>query len=113
MSGVARVPGDADEVSAFMDGLRFDPGSDSQQEAALLDTLPNVAEIMVVRSLRLPLDLDQAVSSAAQAAEVSKSTWIRQAIETALGIQSEEDEPISRADALCMLTLLRPVHPVV
>jgi len=67
---------------------------------------------MVVRSLRLPMELDEAVTAAAKAADVPKSTWIRQAIEIALAMQAEEDQPISRAGALLALTLLRPVRRV-
>ena len=67
---------------------------------------------MVVRSLRLPMELDEAVAAAAKAANVQKSTWIRQAIEMALAVQAEEDQPISRADALRALTLLRPIRRV-
>jgi len=43
---------------------------------------------------------------------VPKSTWIRQAIETALAMQVDHDEPISRADALRALTLLRTIRHV-
>lgn len=49
-----------------------------------------------MRSLRLPLELDQAVAAAAKAAEIPKTTWIRQAIEMALAVQAEDDQPISR-----------------
>jgi hypothetical protein len=52
------------------------------------------------------------VVEAAKAAGVPKSTWIRRAIEAALAMQSEQDEPISRADALRALTLLRTVRTV-
>jgi predicted DNA-binding protein len=67
---------------------------------------------MVVRSLRLPLELDQAVATAAKATEVPKTTWIRQAIEMALAVQAEDDQPISRSEALRALTLLRPARHV-
>ena len=46
---------------------------------------------MVVRSLRLPVELEQAVAAAAKAAEVPKTTWIRQAIEMALAVQAEDE----------------------
>jgi predicted DNA-binding protein len=67
---------------------------------------------MVVRSVRLPMELDQAVADAAKAAGVPKSTWVRQAIEMALATQADQDEPISRADALRALTLLRSIRHV-
>jgi hypothetical protein len=56
------------------------------------------------------MEVDEAVVAAAQAAGVPKTTWIRQAIEMALAVQAEEDQPISRADALRALTLLRPLR---
>lgn len=46
------------------------------------------------------------------AAGVPKSTWVRQAIEVALATQADQDEPISRADALRALTLLRTIRHV-
>lgn len=113
MSGNAGVPRTAEELAAFMDGLAFEPAPAPQDEVALLDSLPPAgAAVMVVRSLRLPLELDQAVVSAAQAAEMPKTAWIRQAIEMALAVQAEDDQPISRAEALRALILLRPVRHV-
>ena len=73
---------------------------------------PAGSAVMVVRSLRLPVDLDEAVAAAAKAAEMPKTTWIRQAIEMALAVQAEDDQPISRAEALRALTLLRPARHV-
>jgi hypothetical protein len=109
-SGLPRTP---DEVTAFMNDLTFGPAPTPDQEAALLASLPPAgSEVMVVRSLRLPLDVDQAVAAAAQAAGVPKTAWIRQAIEVALALQAEEDQPISRAEALRALTLLRPARRV-
>jgi predicted DNA-binding protein len=103
-----RTPEEAREV---MDSLMFEPpAATREEEQALLATLPPPgAEVMVVRSLRLPVEVDEAVAAAAEEAAVPKSTWIRQAIETALAMQAD-DQPISRADALRALTLLRSVH---
>jgi len=113
MSDEQGLPQTPEEAREFMDRLTFDPPPTHDEEAALLATLPPPgSEVMVVRSLRLPMELDEAVSTAARAAEVPKSTWIRQAIEMALAVQSEEDQPISRADALRALTLLRPIRRV-
>ncbi|HEX6326893.1 MAG TPA: hypothetical protein VFZ72_10000 [Jiangellaceae bacterium] len=42
--------------------------------------------------MRLPLGLDQAVADAAKVAGVHRSTWVRQAIETALATQSDQDD---------------------
>ncbi|HEX6970048.1 MAG TPA: hypothetical protein VF174_14735 [Micromonosporaceae bacterium] len=113
MSAEPRLPRTPREVDELMENLTFDAPPTAEEEAALLDSLPPAgSEVMVVRSLRLPLELDEAVTSAAKAAGVAKSTWIRQAIEMTLAMQAEEDQPISRADALRALTLLRPVRRV-
>ena len=113
MSRDSELPHTSEDLIAFMDGLTFEPPPASQDEAALLDTLPPAGSaVMVVRSLRLPLELDQAVAAAAKAAEIPKTTWIRQAIEMALAVQAEDDQPISRAEALRALTLLRPARHV-
>jgi hypothetical protein len=109
-SGLPRTP---DEVTAFMNDLTFGPPPTPEREDALLASLPpSGSEVMVVRSLRLPIEVDEAVATAAQAAGVPKTAWIRQAIEVALAMQTEEDQPISRAEALRALTLLRPARRV-
>lgn len=96
-----------------MENLTFGPPPALEEEAALLESLPPAGSaVMVVRSLRLPMEFDAAVAATAKAANAQKSTWIRQAIEMALAVQAEEDQPISRADALRSLTLLRPVRHV-
>ena len=113
MSDEHGLPQTPDEARELMHRLTFDPPLAGEDEAALLERLPPPgSDVMVVRSVRLPMELDEAVSTAARAAEVPKSTWIRQAIEMALAVQSEEDQPISRADALRALTLLRPIRRV-
>lgn len=113
MSDEQALPRTPEEVTAFMDNLSFPPPPDPEQEEALLATLPPPgSDVMVVRSLRLPIEVDQAVAAAARAAGVAKTTWIRQAIEVALAMQADEDQPISRAEALRALTLLRPARRV-
>ena len=113
MSEERKLPRTAEEVRELMENLTFGPPPTPEEEAALLRSLPPAgSEVMVVRSLRLPMELDEAVAAAAKAANVQKSTWIRQAIEMALAVQAEEDQPISRADALRALTLLRPIRRV-
>ena len=113
MSGNAEMPRTPEELAAFMDGLTFEPAPSPPEEEALLASLPPAGSaVMIVRSLRLPVELDEAVASAARAAEVPKTTWIRQAIEMALAVQAEDDQPISRAEALRALTLLRPARHV-
>jgi predicted DNA-binding protein len=113
MSKKRELPQTPDEVATFMEKLTFDPPVTQAKERALLDSLPPVgSDVMVVRSLRLSTELDEAVAAAAKAAEMPKTTWIRQAIEMALAVQSDDDQPISRADALKALTLLRPVRRI-
>ncbi|WIM93638.1 hypothetical protein ACTOB_005623 [Actinoplanes oblitus] len=107
------VPRTPEELDGFMTGLAFEPAAGPREEQALLDSLPPAGSpVMVVRSLRLPVDLDQSVAAAAKAADLPKTTWIRQAIEMALAVQAEDDQPISRAEALRALTLLRPARHV-
>ena len=113
MSQNNKLPQTPEDVAAFMDGLTFEPPPAAADGAALIDALPPAgSDVMVVRSVRLPVELDQAVAAAATAAEMPKTTWIRQAIEMALAVQAEDDQPISRAEALRALTLLRPVRHV-
>lgn len=108
-SGLPRTP---EEAKQFMDSLTFEEPPTREEAEALLAQLPPLgAEVMVSRSLRLPLDIDQAAEAAAAAAGIGKTTWMRQAIETALALQAD-DQPISRADAVKALTLLRPVRRV-
>lgn len=107
------LPNTAEEVTAFMNNLTFAPPVGPERVEALLDSLPPAGSgVMVVRSLRLPVEVDEAVADAARAAGVPKTAWIRQAIETSLALQSDEDQPISRAEALRALTLLRPARRV-
>jgi hypothetical protein len=111
MSDERGLPRTPEEIGVFMQNLTFEPPPTEEQEAALSAALPPTgSEVMVVRSLRLPIEVDEAVAAAARAAGMPKTAWIRQAIEMALALQAEEDQPISRAEALQALTLLRPVR---
>ncbi len=111
MSDKHELPQNSDEARELMDRLTFTTPATPEEEAVLLAQLPPPgSEVMVVRSLRLPLELDEAVAAAAEHADGPKSTWIRQAIEMALAVQADDDQPISRADALRALTLLRPIR---
>jgi predicted DNA-binding protein len=69
---------------------------------------PRGAAVMVVRSLRLPVELDQRVKAAAEKRGVPTSTLVREWIELEL-TALEDDQPISRADALRALAALRPI----
>ena len=84
-----------------MDGLTF------SEESAELPP-PPAEPVMVVRSLRLPTDLDQRVKAVAQARGVPMSALVREWIELELAAL-EQDQPISRADALRALASLRPL----
>jgi len=107
------LPRDAEGLAGFLDGLKFDEPPTGGEQARLLAALPpEGAETMVVRSLRLPLDTDLAIAAAAKESGVTKTAWIRQAIEIVLTMQADDDQPISRADALRALTLLRPARHV-
>lgn len=70
---------------------------------------PAPGEPMVVRSLRLPVDLYQRINAAAARHGVAASTLMREWIETEL-VAMEDDQPISRSDAVRALTMLRPVR---
>jgi predicted DNA-binding protein len=100
--GLGGADPSAQEVHAFLDSLTIG------------GTLPDVAlpgqatAAMAVRSLRLPLDLDQRIKTAAQARGVPASTLVREWIELGL-TATEDDAPISRADALRALAGLRPL----
>jgi len=63
---------------------------------------------MVVRSLRLPFELHERLKAAAQRRGVPTSTLVREWIELELAAL-EDDQPISRADALAPLAALRPM----
>lgn len=72
-------------------------------------TLPpgSAGEPMVVRSLRLPVSVHERLVALAERHHVPASTLMRQWIETELTAY-EDDRPISRADALRALQMLRP-----
>lgn len=63
---------------------------------------------MVVRSLRLPLELDQRIKAAAAARGLTFGALLREWAEFQLA-ELENDQPISRADALRALAALRPL----
>lgn len=77
-----------DEASDMIDSLTPEPVATPEEEAALLAMLPSQSEatapMTVVSSLRLPAELKRRLDEAADAEGVSASTFIRQAIESAL-----------------------------
>lgn len=96
------LPKRPEDVRAFMESLEF--GETVSDE--LLP--PRGAPVMVVRSLRLPYELDRRVKAAAERRGVPTSTLVREWIELEL-TALEDDQPISRADALRALASLRPL----
>lgn len=96
------LPERPEDVRPFMDGLTF------SEESAELPPAPT-EPVMVVRSLRLPVDLDQRLKRAARSRGVPMSTLVREWIELELAAL-ENDQPISRADALRALAALRPLN---
>lgn len=90
-----------EDVSAFMDSLEIGPEVEDELP-------PPGAPVMVVRSLRLPVELDGRVKAAAERRGVPTSTLIREWIELEL-TALDHDEPISRADALRAVSRVRAV----
>jgi predicted DNA-binding protein len=92
----------AGDVSGFLASLEFGALVDEEELP------PAGTAVMVVRSLRLPVELDARVKAAAQRRGVPTSTLIREWIELEL-TALDHDEPISRADALRALSRVRSV----
>jgi predicted DNA-binding protein len=99
---VTDTPERPEDVRAFMESVEL--GEDAAED----ELPPPGAPVMVVRSLRLPVELDQRVKAAAQHRGVPTSTLVREWIELEL-TALEQDQPISRADALRALATLRPL----
>ena len=98
---MADLPKRPEDIRAFMESLEFDG------DAAEDEVPPRGAPVMV-RSLRLPFELDQRLKAAAKRRGVPTSTLVREWIELEL-TALEDDQPISRADALRALAALRPM----
>jgi predicted DNA-binding protein len=98
-------PETADELEKFLDNLTY-----LDEEVAAVDVPPRPGDdnpVMVVTSLRLPLDLHERLKAAAGSRGKPFSTLAREWIEVGLA-DLEDDQPISRADALRALAGLRP-----
>ena len=65
---------------------------------------------VVVRSLRLPLELDRRLRTVAERRGIPASTLVRQWVELEL-VALEDDQLISRADAARALAAVRPSSP--
>lgn len=101
---MAELPERPEEVRTFLESLEF--GGEVADELP-----PPGSPVMVVRSLRLPFELDRRLKAAAERRGVPTSTLLREWIELEL-TALEDDQPISRADALRALASLRPVGGV-
>jgi predicted DNA-binding protein len=99
---MSELPKRPEDIRAFMDPLEY--GEDAAED----ELPPRGAPVMVVRSLRLPFELDHRLKAAAQRRGVPTSTLVREWIELEL-TALEDDQPISRADALRALAALRPM----
>jgi hypothetical protein len=95
------LPQDPQAMAEFMDGLRFGATVEAPP-------VPDPDEVMVVRSVRWSLGLDARLKAAAAARGISMSQLIRDWVELELSAL-EDDQPISRADALRALASLRPL----
>jgi predicted DNA-binding protein len=102
---MADLPDRAEDLGPFLDNLQF-----TDEPTAAPPPPADTTTVMVVRSLRLPLDLDQRLKTAAAARGVPTSTLVRDWIELEL-TALDNDQPISRADALRALATLRPLGP--
>ena len=91
-------------------------GPDTIDSLTADDTLPaalpprpgGADQVMVPRSVRWPLDLDQRVKAAAAARGLTMSQLMREWAELELAAL-ENDQPISRSDALRALAGVRPI----
>lgn len=101
---MGELPERAEDVGPFLESLEF--GGEVPDELP-----PPGSPVMVVRSLRLPFELDRRLKAAAERRGVPTSTLVREWIELEL-TALEDDQPISRADALRALASLRPVGGV-
>jgi predicted DNA-binding protein len=65
-------------------------------------------DVMVPRSVRWPLDLDQRLKAAAQARGLPMSQLMRQFAEAGLAAMAD-DQPISRAEVMRIIAGMRPL----
>lgn len=94
-------------VDELMDSLVFDDAP--VRESDVPPPMAPGEDIMVVRSLRIPLDMDQSIKAEAQARGITMSELIRDWLAVELAALAD-DQPISRADALRALAGVRPIH---
>ena len=100
-----QLPQDPAGLSDLMAGLTF--GADAPPPPRPND---EATPVMVVRSERWPLELDERLRAAAKARGISRSQLLREWVELQLA-ELEQDQPISRADLLRAIAGLRPIEP--
>ncbi|WP_063053096.1 CopG family transcriptional regulator [Nocardia arthritidis] len=100
-------PTNPEDVRDFLSGLEY--GDAPVHPAELPPPLRAEDTVTVTTSLRIPLELHQRVKKAAEQRNVTMSALIRDWIELELAAL-ENDQPISRADALRALAALHPLR---
>lgn len=99
---MSELPHDSQEMAGLLERLEF-----GDAPSTIVPPAPE-GEVMAVRSIRWSADFDVRVKAAAKARGVSVSALIRDLVELEL-TALENDQPISRADALRALASLRTV----
>ncbi|ONM47928.1 ribbon-helix-helix protein, CopG family [Nocardia donostiensis] len=100
-------PQTAEAAEAFLNSLTFD-------DDAPVPELPGPqAPVTVLRTVRIPFEMDQRIRQEADARGVSMSDLIRDWLAIELAALDDDDAPISRADARRALTAaLASLHPL-
>ncbi|WP_405180915.1 hypothetical protein OG225_06925 [Nocardia sp. NBC_01377] len=96
-----------DQVDALMDNPDLTWEEVPATEAPPVLTEADAEEVMVVRSLRMPLELDRRIRAEAEARGVTWSELLRDWAAIELAALSD-DQPISRADAMRALASIPP-----
>ncbi|WP_159851228.1 CopG family transcriptional regulator [Nocardia sp. CY41] len=96
-----------EQVDALMDATDLIWDDVPEDEAPPVLTEDEASKVMVVRSVRLPVDLDKRINAEADARGVTRSDLLRDWASIQLA-ELSEDQPISRADALRALASIPP-----
>src|SRR5690348_1775884 len=91
----------------FMDHLTFT--DESVPDDQVPPRLQPGEDVMVPRSVRWPLDLDQRIKAAAQSRGITMSQLMREFAEAGLAAMGD-DQPISRAEVMRIVAGLRPLE---
>ena len=90
----------------FMDHLTF--SDETVPDDQIPPPLKPGDDVMVPRSVRWPLDLDQRIKAAAQARGIPMSQLMREFAEAGLA-EMGDDQPISRAEVMRIIAGLPPL----